>query len=81
MHLGNSIICPVTGIPMIIAMGVTAVWAYKKSKLNFTKEKFLNAAEHVKKNNSALHLFGLVSTGGVHSSLEHILALIKNSAP
>ena len=43
----------------------------------FKNEKFLNAAAHVKKNNSALHLYGLVSTGGVHSSLDHILALIE----
>lgn len=43
----------------------------------FTNEKFLNAVKHVKENNSALHMFGLVSTGGVHSSLEHILALIE----
>ena len=31
MHLGNSIICPVTGIPMIIAAGAAAFWAFKKS--------------------------------------------------
>lgn len=43
----------------------------------FKNEKFLNAIEHVKKNNSALHIYGLVSTGGVHSSLDHVLALIK----
>jgi len=43
----------------------------------YTNEKFLNAVEHVKKNNSALHMYGLVSTGGVHSSLDHILALIE----
>ncbi len=43
----------------------------------FKNEKFLNAVEHVKKNNSALHIYGLVSTGGVHSSLDHVLALIK----
>lgn len=43
----------------------------------FTNEKFMNAVEHVKKNDSALHLYGLVSTGGVHSSLNHLLALIK----
>ncbi|MGN1125241.1 MAG: 2,3-bisphosphoglycerate-independent phosphoglycerate mutase [Candidatus Gastranaerophilaceae bacterium] len=43
----------------------------------FKNEKFMQAVEHVKKNNSALHLYGLVSTGGVHSSLEHLLALIK----
>ena len=46
----------------------------------FTNEKFINAIEHVKKNNSALHLYGLVSTGGVHSSLDHLLALIKMAA-
>ena len=46
----------------------------------FTNEQFLKAIEHVKKNNSALHLYGLVSTGGVHSSLEHLLALIKLAA-
>lgn len=37
----------------------------------FENEKFLEAIEHAKKNNSALHIYGLVSTGGVHSSLDH----------
>lgn len=46
----------------------------------FKNEKFLQAIEHVKKNDSALHLYGLVSTGGVHSSLGHLLALIKLAA-
>ncbi len=46
----------------------------------FKNEKFMNAVEHVKKNDSALHLYGLVSTGGVHSSLDHLLALIKLAA-
>ena len=41
MHLGNSIICPVTGIPMIVAMGATAIWAFKKAKTDFTKDKIL----------------------------------------
>ena len=43
----------------------------------FTNEKFLEAIAHAKKNNSALHIYGLVSTGGVHSSLDHLLALIQ----
>ena len=43
----------------------------------FKNERFLNAIDHVKKNGSALHIYGLVSTGGVHSSLDHLLALIK----
>ncbi|MCD8024085.1 MAG: 2,3-bisphosphoglycerate-independent phosphoglycerate mutase [Candidatus Gastranaerophilales bacterium] len=43
----------------------------------FKNAEFLNAVEHVKKNNSSLHIYGLISTGGVHSSLEHLKALIK----
>src|ERR1035437_9243376 len=33
----------------------------------FNKTEFLNAIENCKKNNSKLHLFGLLSDGGVHS--------------
>ena len=43
MHLGNSIICPVTGIPMLVAAGAMAVWAFKKAKKDFTKESILPA--------------------------------------
>ena len=43
----------------------------------FKNERFLDAIAYVKKNDSALHIYGLVSTGGVHSSLDHLLALIK----
>ena len=46
----------------------------------FTNEKFLEAISHAKKNDSALHIYGLVSTGGVHSSLDHLLALIQLAA-
>ncbi len=38
---------------------------------------FLEAAEHVKKNNSRLHLLGLVSPGGVHSHENHLYALLQ----
>lgn len=33
--------------------------------------------EHTKKNNSTLHLMGLVSPGGVHSHQEHLFAIIR----
>jgi len=42
----------------------------------FTNEVILNAFSHAKKNNSDLHLMGLVGAGGVHSNLEHLFALI-----
>ncbi|MGM8215269.1 2,3-bisphosphoglycerate-independent phosphoglycerate mutase [Bacillaceae bacterium W0354] len=38
---------------------------------------FLRAVEHVKKNDSALHIFGLLSDGGVHSHIDHIFALLE----
>ncbi len=32
---------------------------------------------HAEKNGSAIHLMGLVSNGGIHSHIEHLLALLK----
>ena len=46
----------------------------------FTNPRLLDAINHAKTHNSALHIYGLVSTGGVHSSLDHVLALIKLAA-
>ncbi|MCD8158645.1 MAG: 2,3-bisphosphoglycerate-independent phosphoglycerate mutase [Clostridiales bacterium] len=43
----------------------------------FTNEELLKAVNNCKENNSALHVFGLVSRGGVHSSLEHIFAVFE----
>lgn len=42
----------------------------------FTNPTFSAAIEHVQKNNSKLHLVGLVSAGGVHSSDEHLYSLL-----
>ena len=39
MHLGNGIICPVTGIPMLAIAGLTAIYAFKKAKKDFSKDK------------------------------------------
>lgn len=46
----------------------------------FENETFLAAIENVKKNNSRLHLIGLVSDGNVHSSQGHYLALLELAA-
>ena len=43
----------------------------------FENEAFLAAAENCKKNNSSLHLMGLVSDGGVHSHNTHIYGLLE----
>lgn len=43
----------------------------------FEVPAFLEAVENCKKHHSALHLFGLVSDGGVHSHNTHIYALVE----
>ncbi len=40
-------------------------------------ETFLGAMDHVKKHGTSLHLFGLLSDGGVHSHIDHMFALLK----
>jgi 2,3-bisphosphoglycerate-independent phosphoglycerate mutase len=42
----------------------------------FRNEVFLGAMQRVKERGGALHLMGLVSDGGVHSHIDHLLALI-----
>ena len=43
----------------------------------FENTALLEAVENCKKNDSALHLLGLVSDGGVHSHNEHLYALLR----
>ena len=43
----------------------------------FENEAFLSAVNNCKENDSALHLFGLVSDGGVHSHNTHIYAMLE----
>ncbi len=43
----------------------------------FENQAFLNACNFVKKNKSKLHIMGLVSPGGVHSSQEHLFYLLE----
>ncbi len=43
----------------------------------FDKKEFNEAIDNCKKNNSKLHLFGLLSDGGVHSHNSHLYALIE----
>ena len=42
----------------------------------FKNEELLAAIGHAKENGGRVHLYGLLSTGGVHSHLDHLFALI-----
>jgi 2,3-bisphosphoglycerate-independent phosphoglycerate mutase len=43
----------------------------------FKNEAFLSAMTHAKKNNSRLHLVGMISTAGVHADVNQMITLIK----
>ena len=43
----------------------------------FKNEALLKAVKNAKENDSALHLFGLLSDGGVHSHLTHVFGLLE----
>ncbi len=50
--------------------------AVKKGKFN-SNEILQKAVENVKKHDSALHLLGLLSNGGVHSHIRHLYGLLE----
>ncbi len=43
----------------------------------FENKALMEAVDHCKKNGSALHLYGLLSDGGVHSHNSHLYALLQ----
>ncbi|MBM7631206.1 2,3-bisphosphoglycerate-independent phosphoglycerate mutase [Geomicrobium sediminis] len=43
----------------------------------FENAVFQEAIDHVKANKSNLHIYGLLSDGGVHSHIEHLFALLE----
>ena len=43
----------------------------------FANQELLKACENVKVNGSALHLYGLLSDGGVHSHITHLYGLLE----
>lgn len=51
-----------------------------KDKSLFTNEALNKTMEHAKNNNSALHLLGMLSDGGVHSHINHLKALVDMAA-
>ncbi len=52
---------------------ITASIESKELNDNVELNKIIN---HVKENNSNLHIFGLLSDGGVHSHINHLLAIL-----
>ncbi len=43
----------------------------------YDNETFLEAIKHVKEQDSSLHIYGLLSDGGIHSHINHLFALLE----
>ncbi|MDO8644093.1 MAG: 2,3-bisphosphoglycerate-independent phosphoglycerate mutase, partial [bacterium] len=75
--MGNSEVGHMTiGAGRIVYQGLSRIYAAIEDGSFFKNKAFLEAVQQAKKNNSALHLMGLLSDGGVHSHIDHLLALI-----
>ena len=80
-QMGNSEVGHLNlGAGRIVYQDLTRINKAIREGAFFENAALKSAIEHVKKNDSALHLYGLVSTGGVHSSFEHLKALVKMAA-
>ena len=75
-QMGNSEVGHMNiGAGRIVYQDLTRINLAIKDNSFFENKAFLDAINHAKENNSALHLFGLVSDGGVHSVYQHLQAL------
>ena len=75
-QMGNSEVGHLNiGAGRIVYQDLTMITKSIQDGSFFDNAAFLKAVDHVKKNGSTLHLLGLLSDGGVHSHISHLLAL------
>ncbi len=65
------------GTGRIIYQGLKRINVAIEDGTFFQNEAINKAITHIVKNNSKLHILGLLSTGKVHSSLDHLYALLE----
>lgn len=76
-QMGNSEVGHMNiGAGRVVYQSLTYINQLIKDGRFFQNEEYINAVKHTIKHNSKLHIFGLVSDGGVHSHLNHIKALL-----
>lgn len=77
-QMGNSEVGHLNmGAGRIVYQELTRITKAIKDGDFFENEEFLLAIDNCKQKNSDLHLYGLVSDGGVHSHMTHIFALLE----
>ena len=76
-QMGNSEVGHMNiGAGRVVYQPLTLIDKSIKDKTFFKNEEVLKVMNHVKENNSKLHLMGLLSDGGVHSHINHLFALL-----
>lgn len=76
-QMGNSEVGHLTlGAGRAILQDLQKINEEIKNKNLFKNPQLIKAINHAKENNSALHLMGLLSDGGVHSHINHLFAII-----
>ena len=77
-QMGNSEVGHLNiGAGRIVYQELTRITKSIKDGDFFNNAAFLGAVENCKAHDSALHLYGLCSDGGVHSHLDHLYALLE----
>lgn len=76
-QMGNSEVGHLTlGAGRVIWQDLLRIDNDIKSGDFYKNERLLHAIDYALKNNSALHLMGLLSDGGVHSHINHLFAIL-----
>jgi len=77
-QMGNSEVGHLNlGAGRIVYQSLTLINKYIKDGTFFKNEMYLKAINNVKEKGTKLHLFALLSDGGVHSHINHLKAMIK----
>lgn len=77
-QMGNSEVGHINiGAGRIVYQELTRITKEIHDGIFFTNAALLAAVDNCKRNNSALHLYGLLSDGGVHSHNTHLYALLE----
>lgn len=77
-QMGNSEVGHLTlGAGRVLPQTLTFLDNEIKSDKFFANDRFIDAVRKAVRTNKAVHILGLLSTGGVHSHQHHIQALVK----
>jgi len=77
-QMGNSEVGHLNiGAGRVVYQDLTRISKSIRDKEFFENETLLGAVRHAKENGKKLHLYGLLSDGGVHSHINHLYALLE----